>query len=336
MYSQPVAPMAAPGGFPGFMPGASATQPAKKEDGIGFDLHVERSCHLLAKPGYHPPTAALVGPEMRAIVRDKWIPWEDMLYYPTAKEQAALLGVILPASMVVYAFECEHSDWLTDDIRNRARIELGAQLPAAAASYQSSPLPSIHGYGQSPQVSVSSMLPFGGAAQPLQLPASSTAPVLVGQLRADPVAAGSPFGGFPSQASRPSVETQAPAQYNPNTPVQPPTSQPAVSQPTPPTQPVQPMQPGPVSQAPGLVPFPPQDSSQGAPATHQVWGASMDQAIVPKPGALDRHMDAAMAASQLPSFAPVEPPGKPTAAAAAVTMPTDPAELARQLAAMQH
>ena len=137
--------------------GATTTQRsrgAKKRDDIGYGCHFEKS--------FQGRTASLAG--AREMVRDKWIHWQELLWFPTQVEQAHMLGNILPAAALVYAFAGEHDEWLSPEVRSKAVARVSAQVPAAPpgqyappAQYQQ-PYPPMGGYAPPP--------PGGGYAPP--------------------------------------------------------------------------------------------------------------------------------------------------------------------------
>ena len=299
-------------------------------DEIGFDMHMEKSCSL-----FGPPIGASLA--NREMVRDKWIHWHEMLHYPSAEEQAAILASVLPASMLAYAFCGENARFLTADIQERARVELGSSsigtapygatgfasaspAPPAGSPYGSPPssvLPA-HGYGTAPASPYSQAAPtpppppmppaapYGGAA-PYGQPAAA-----YGQAPPPPPYAASPS---PADAYGQTSWSSAPPGHGGH----PPTPQAPV---------------GHGSSDPNLVPFPPQEASYGSGSG---WGAStdagrIDASISPPQGGLDAMLAQGAALVQQGLDAP--PLGAIPTASAPVTTPANLAEDPAALAGM--
>jgi hypothetical protein len=278
----------------------AAAKGGKDKDEIGFDAHIEK---ISSVDGLIGMPANLSDPATIKMVRRKWRHWNDILHFPSDIEQAQILASIFPAAMLVYAFEGEHPQWLTDDVRKRAAIELGAQLPNASAPYGARPLPAgLPGYGQ----------PMAGA-----MPQAGFNPAVAGQPAAGfPVQPGfHPASGFnPAAGFNPTIfnpSTSSPLSYGQGAMSMPgaPTAAPelpasmasfgvpgqaapvAESSAAPVSQPQ-------VSQPAGMVSFPPvQEQPSNEPVGSPVWDASLDKSIVAQPGSLDATLASVPAAS---------------------------------------
>jgi hypothetical protein len=285
---------------------------------IGFDLKLEKRCSYLNGFPAHFTDASHVDS-----VRRQWRYWEDIVHYPSEREQAQLLSKIFPASMIAYAFDGEHSEWMTDDIRQAARAELEAE-------HRSVPAPSVAAYGsvpvhgnQGPSQSIYAVTPAQPAPGPgpaswqgYQSPAASLY---------SPMA--TPVGMPPPNAAMHSVTPQ----FSPpvtTQPFVPPTGAPGAQSYTAPQPSVPSTPPAPTN----LVAFPPEEHQAALTGS---WGASLDASVAAPAG----EFSAAMAGfSGLPSSAPPvfasvssQPP---SASGVEQPQPTDSAELARQLQAM--
>lgn len=115
--------------YTGAAAGSNSGKKKSKED-IGFGCHFQRdyqgraaSLAPMADGWNHSPNAAMI--------RHKWLHWREILYCPSLAEQAAILGGIMPAAALCYAFEGEHNEWLTPEIRAKAKELRSASVPAA-------------------------------------------------------------------------------------------------------------------------------------------------------------------------------------------------------------
>lgn len=105
------------------------------KDEAGFDIHMEKF--------YGAKFPASIPQQYHEVVYSKWRHWDELrrpdgeigdrgiLWYPNYVEQAQLLGRIFPADMLEYAFFGGHSDWLTQEIREKAVAARKASVPAA-------------------------------------------------------------------------------------------------------------------------------------------------------------------------------------------------------------
>jgi hypothetical protein len=99
---------------------------------------------------YDGLSANMEGEEYAKTILNKWLFWEDILYYPTYKEQAHMLARIMPPSAIVYAF-ANHPDWIPDDIKEKGEEELRGKYVPPPTTVQTFPnQPTVFPQPQSP------------------------------------------------------------------------------------------------------------------------------------------------------------------------------------------
>src|SRR5690606_20556764 len=142
---------------------------------------------LYLEPTYNGTTASLV--ELEEHVRQRVLPWDDILWFPTPDEQAAMLAERFPADVIMYAF-ASHPDWIPENVRKQASAQVtfgapqgGWGVPPAGQGYP----PVAGGFGY-PQPGAPAMPPVSAG-----IPGYPPAPV--GVPGYPPAAAGVP--GYP-------------------------------------------------------------------------------------------------------------------------------------------
>lgn len=198
-------------------------------------------------PNYHnvSPALATWGQNVVEQLAQRWIAWDDALWFPTPAEQVQLLCQAgFPASMLVYALGEQFGEHIPPHVRQAANQRGGA------AGYGAQPQPASYGF--SPQGSYNSGQP--------QMPAAP--------------AVGAPAGAYSHQPAAPqSSVPQYPAypQQQPQQPAAPLTGYQPFMQGSQPQQGHMTPQPAPITQGPAQTGVP-YDSPPSVPQTSQTPG----------------------------------------------------------------
>lgn len=166
----------------------------KENKEIGFDCHIERT---FTAAGQSLPASMT---KHKQQVLEKLFFWEDILEFPSYKQQVAYMASILPAEMLVYAFYGEHNDWLTPDILASAKAARMSSLPSSPPTFNPQPSPFPAGNTGSPYDA-----PGGWSSTPPPAEMTPQAPMF-GDPNSPPWGepeAGSPHGGNPAPSSSP-------------------------------------------------------------------------------------------------------------------------------------
>ena len=272
----------------------------RQADPIGYGCFME--------PSFGTVPARLA--EYDALVRQKVRQWDDMLYFPTIEQQAALLADKFPAEVITYAWS-GHPEWIPEEVRRRAVGAVSLAMPG---------MPGMPGMPVAPGVGAGVGPAMGGWQQGVAAPYQSpypTQPAFPMQ-QAPPGA----FGGMPPMMPPQQQLSPPPQQMQP--PTQPLTSpaheavpqvaaQAAVggwgavpassAQAAPAPQPTQPLPP-PQQFSPPPQQFAP--PAQPAPPAAMGWGMQPNTAAAPPAhGVTDT---ALMSGSVPPAAAPILPP----------------------------
>jgi hypothetical protein len=143
---------------------AGSQAPTGQREKVGFTVDIV--------PDYNGIPAALPAPEHRAMIRDKWVHFDELMYTPGYVEQAHLLCQVMPADILVYAWGDAHPDWITEDKWREFKQVFGGRQAAAGAGYHPPVgVPQSLAHGQTP----GGPYPTQPAAWPAHGPAPSAA-----------------------------------------------------------------------------------------------------------------------------------------------------------------
>ena len=118
-------------GWQGIAAGGQAG--GQRNDPIGYGCFMEPNCG--------PIPARLA--EYESLIRQKVRQWDDLLYFPTIEQQAALLADKFPPEVIMYAWS-GHPEWIPEEVRRRAVGAVSLAMPGMPGMPG---MPVAHGMG---------------------------------------------------------------------------------------------------------------------------------------------------------------------------------------------
>jgi hypothetical protein len=116
----------------------------KRTKDIGFDIYFSKEFEGIK---------ASLSKDGEQMVRQKWRPWDQILYFPTEIEQAHMLFRCFPLSACIYAFEGVNKDWIPEDAYRRFTQAVSVSVPGNFLPQrygQSSPVYQQQSYAPAP------------------------------------------------------------------------------------------------------------------------------------------------------------------------------------------